>query len=254
MATGVKPADRRLLYFYGVTQSRPAKAFQQTGVDLQSPVESIDCEGLVCWVSQVSAKEFGTALTKNMENLEWLTTASIAHQRAVQAISQAVDMLPARLGTVFRDEHSLAAHIRGHVKQMSKDFERVKDSEEWGVKIFETAPPVTTIPKVRSGKEYLMAKAALLPRTKAAQIPEDEVAEFQSALAEVAEESAPAGRIGSGQRGLAFQTSLLVKRHNRQRLQTVLRRFTQKWAETRRVECSGPWPPYSFISQDSESR
>ena len=69
-----------------------------------------------------------------------------------QAISQELDMLPARLGTVFRDEHSLAAHIRGHVKQMSKDFERIKDSEEWGVKIFETAPPATTVPKVRSGK------------------------------------------------------------------------------------------------------
>lgn len=96
-----------------------------------------------------------------------------------------------------------------------------------------------------------MAKAALLPKNKSVQIPAEELTELQSALGEVAEETAPAGRISSGQRGLLFQTSLLVKRANRQRLESVLKKFSREWAETRRIECTGPWPPYSFVSQDS---
>lgn len=251
MATRLNSTDRRVLYLYGVTQSRPAKLMSQVGVDLQSPVEAIKCENVICWVSRVPAEDFETSLTRNMENLDWLATASVAHQRAIQIIAQHADILPARFGTVFRDERSLGAHIQEHLKQITSDFKRVKDADEWGIKIFETAPPATAVPKVSSGKEYLMAKAALLPKKKSAQIAPEDLTEFQSALDGIAEENASAGRISSGQRGLLFQTSVLVKRTNRQRLEAVLKKFSRQWADTRRIECTGPWPPYSFVSQDS---
>jgi hypothetical protein len=253
MATDLKPADRRVLYFYGVTQTRPAKAVKQAGVDLKSPIEAIECQGVICWVSRVSAGEFETSLAQNMENLDWLTVASVAHQRAIGALAQQTEILPARFGTVFRDENSLRRHIRGRGASLVKDFSRVKDADEWGVKIFETTSVPTVVPKVNSGKEYLMAKAALLPRKKSGQIPSDELSEFQAALDEVAAETAMAGRISSGQRGLAFQTTLLVKRRNRLRMESVLKKFSKKWSGNRTIECTGPWPPYSFVSQDDKS-
>ena len=188
-----------------------------------------------------------------MENLDWLATASVAHQRAIGGIAQHADILPARFGTVFHYENSLRAHIREHVREMEKDFKRIEDAEEWGIKIFETAPVAAPVPQARTGREYLQAKAALLPRRKSVPIPEPELAEFQDALSGLAAESAPAGRISGGQRGLLFQTSLLVKRANRSRLESVLKQFSRKWADSRRIECSGPWPPYSFVSQDSKS-
>lgn len=250
MATRLNSVNRRVLYLYGVTQSQPATLMTQVGVDLQSPVEAIECDNVICWVSRVPAEDFETSLTRNMENLDWLATASVAHQRAIQAISQHADILPARFGTVFHDARSLGAHIQQRLKQITNDFKRVKDADEWGIKIFESAPTATALPKVSSGKEYLMAKAARLPK-KSAQIPAEELNEFQSALDEIAEDRAPAGRISSGQRGLLFQTSVLVKRSNRQRLESVLKKFSRQWAENRRIECTGPWPPYSFVSQDS---
>ena len=251
MATRLKSTDRRVLYLYGVTQTPPRKPISQVGVDLQGPLEPIESERVICWISRVSADDFEISLTKNMENLDWLATASVAHQRAIQAIAQQEDILPARFGTVFRDEESLAAHIQQHLKQISSDFKRVKDADEWGIKVFQATPTTTAVPKVSSGRDYLLAKAALLPKKKAAQIPAEDLSEFQSALAEIAAESAPAGRISSGQRGLLFQTSVLIKRANRQRFEAVLKKFSRKWAEARRIECTGPWPPYSFVSQDS---
>jgi hypothetical protein len=253
MATQLNPADRRVLYLYGVTQSRPARPVRLMGVDLQSPVEAVECEGVICWVSRVSADEFEDSLTENMENLDWLASASVAHQRAVGGIARHADILPARLGTVFRYEDSLRAHIRGHVREIEMNLKRVKSAEEWGIKIFEIAPVAASLPKARTGREYLQAKAALLSRKKPAGIAEPELAEFQDALKDVAEASAPAGRISGGQRGLLFQASLLVKRTNRSRLESVLREFSRKWASSRRIEKSGPWPPYSFVSQDSDS-
>jgi len=251
MATEMKSGERRVLYLYGMTEARPAKPVKQAGVDLKSPIEAVECEKVVCWVSRVSVEEFEQSLATNMENLDWLATASVAHQRAIAALAQNADVLPARFGTVFRDERSLCVHVRGRVKELAKDFKRVKDADEWGVKVFESAPVAAPLPKVKSGKDYLMAKAAMLPRKASAQIPEEELSEFETALEIVSEDTAAPGRISSGQRGLSFQTTLLVKRSNREQLQSVLKKFSKKWAATRSIECTGPWPPYSFVSQDS---
>jgi len=60
--------------------------------------------------------------------------------------------------------------------------------------------------------------------------------------------------VSRGQRGLEWQGSLLVKRPQRGKLQQLIARFSQEWEGRRRIEVSGPWPPYSFVSrgQDQE--
>jgi hypothetical protein len=243
----------RVLYFYGVTESRPANSVQQRGVDLQSKIEPIDCEGLTCWISRVASGEFEKDLAANMENLDWLATASVAHQRAISAIAREAEILPARFGTVFRSEESLRKHIRARVREITQDLKRIKDADEWGIKVFAAKPAATApAPQVRSGKDYLKAKAALLPAKRSRSDMNGEFAKFENALRRVALESAAVGNISSGQRGLRFQTSLLVKRKDRKKLESVLKKFSERWAEARQIECTGPWPPYSFVSRPDQ--
>lgn len=242
-------SEDRVLYFYGITKTRPADLIDHPGVDLQSKIEPIGCEELTCWVSRVSTIEYGEDLARNMENLDWLATASVAHQRAISAIARQAEILPARFGTVFRNEQSLRKHVRSQAGQVHRDFDRIKDADEWGVKVFAMAPPPAPLPKVRSGKDYLKAKAALLPSRKPSAAMNGEFSEFEDALSRVALESATVGNVSSGQRGLRFQTSLLVKRKDRKQLESVLKKFSQRWAEVRQIECTGPWPPYSFVSR-----
>ena len=241
----------RVLYFYGITELRPDHPIQQPGIDLQSNIEAIKCEGLTCWISRVSAVEFEKDLAQNMENLDWLATASVAHQRAISAIAREVEILPARFGTVFRSEESLRKHIRAHTRQIKNDLERIKGADEWGIKVFAAKPAPTPAPQVRSGKDYLKAKAAMLPSKRSPDM-NGEFADFESALQKVALESAAVGNVSSGQRGLRFQTSLLVKRGERKKLESVLKKFSDRWAEARQIECTGPWPPYSFVSRPGE--
>ena len=155
--------SNRVLYFYGVTESRAGNPIQKPGVDLQSKIEPVDCEGLTCWISRVSATDFETDLARNMENLDWLATASVAHQRAISAIAQDLEILPARFGTVFRSERSLRKHIHEKLPEIKKNLKRIKGADEWGVKVFAANPRVAPLAAVRSGKDYLKAKAALLP-------------------------------------------------------------------------------------------
>ncbi len=248
MAAQLKRPDGRVLYLYGISESRPATAAEEIGVAL-SKIEAVDCGGIVCWVSWVSGIDFEQNLAQNMENLDWLAEASVAHQRAVSAIARETEILPARFGTVFRSETSLRLHVRGRARHLKGDFERVRGADEWGVKVFGIPLKSVAVPKVRSGKDYLKAKAALLPKRRESPSANGELEKFEEALKQIASETAKLGNISSGQRGLAFQTSLLVKREDRKKLESLLKKFSESWESRRRIECTGPWPPYSFVSR-----
>jgi Gas vesicle synthesis protein GvpL/GvpF len=239
----------RILYFYGVTQSPAPAKMEELGVG-EARIEAREFEGIICWVSWVPAGEFEKDLARNMENLDWLARASVAHQRAIAAIACQAEILPARFATVFHSEESLRRHVGGRLRQLERDFERVKGADEWGVKVF-TATPAVAPQRARSGKEYLVAKAALLSRRDSSTESQAELTKFAQALERVAVESAAGGTITGGQRGLRFQRSLLVKKSNRKQLESVLARFSRRWAEVREIECTGPWPPYSFVSEET---
>ena len=254
MATELKRAAGHVLYLYGITESAPAGSAGVLGVDRKSAVEPVPCEGVVCWISRVSADEFERSLNQNMENLDWLAAASVAHQRALSAVATQAEVLPARFGTVFRNLSSLRKHVRDGLPGFQKDFKRLKDADEWGVKVFLLpAGAKNVVGAVASGRAYLRAKAALMPRQDSRPQADHELEAFRKELDRVAEETAVVGKVSSGQRGLTFQRSLLVKRANRSRMESVLRKFSERWAETRKIECTGPWPPYSFVSVKAES-
>lgn len=246
--------DRRVLYLYGVTESRPRNIPQRAGVDLMAKVEPVNCDGVICWISRVPALDFEDNLIRNMENLDWLAEASVAHQRVISAIASKTEILPARFATIFRSEDSLHRHIGERTRDLKTDFKRIKGAEEWGLKVFAIQPPNSSIPGASSGKDYLKAKAALLPkpRTQSRSVERRDLAQFYSALKRVAIRVAASGNVSGGQRGLLFQTALLVKRSNRKKLDAVLERFARDWGNSRRIECTGPWPPYSFVSRPDD--
>jgi hypothetical protein len=242
--------DGSLIYLYGITESKPAGIAELAGVDHSGNVLAIRCGDFYVWGSRVPRLDFEENLAANMENLDWLAETSVAHQRVVAAIARKTEILPARLGTVFRSEDSLCKHVNRRALNLQRDFERIKGSEEWGVKVFEIDPRVSARPKVRTGKDYLQAKAALRPKRLGRTAKSNaEIAKFERALARVAAETAAGGNVSRGQRGLAFQATLLVKRANRKKLESVLEQFANAWREQLRIECTGPWPPYSFVSR-----
>ena len=255
MATELKADTGQVLYLYGITEPLAAASAEVPGVDRKSAVEALPCEGVVCWVSRVSGDEFEKNLNQNMENLDWLASASVAHQRVLSAIATQAGVLPARLGTVFRNLSSLQKHVRAGLREFHKDFERLKDADEWGVKVFALPSPApkSVSRTSTSGQAYLRAKAALVPRKDSRPQIDRELEAFRKELDRVAEETAAVGKVSSGQRGLTFQRSLLVKRANRRRMESVLRKFSARWGDTRKIECTGPWPPYSFVSGKAEN-
>jgi len=238
------------LYVYGVTEI-PSKAFSVTaeavdGVGLVEPV----AEGqYLCWASRVSRLEFAESLQKNMEDLEWLAACSIRHQKVLSEIGEVTQVLPARFGTVFLSPESLLTDFREKLPKLKAVFKRISNADEWGVKIFGTAPsrPAAAV-TATSGVDYLRQKAAALQAASAGRH-DEEADRFGEELARISEASVPGGKASSGQPGLIWSGSFLVKRSQKKRFDQVLKRFAEEWAGTRRIDVSGPWPPYSFVSE-----
>lgn len=248
-------ADRLnpLLYLYGITQAPATLAAALRGVDGSSTVEPLDCSGFTCWVSRVRVEEFGEKLAQNMENLEWLADASVRHQRVVGTIHEKQPILPARFGTVFLNRDSLADDVAGRKAVLKASFRRIAGADEWGIRVFAAARTAALRTSARSGREYLQRKSALL-QARPVRTLEPEIKQFADAVARLATASAEGGIVSSGQPGLRWQTSVLLPRPRRPKLEALLARFAGKWQDRLRVECTGPWPPYSFVGEKAHAR
>ncbi len=239
-------------YFYGVSAASTgmlAKKINAIGIDNENRVEAVACAGLLCWVTRTS-EAFVNDLENRMEDLEWLAEAGVLHQRAVAAIGATMDLLPARFGTVFLNGASLEKHVASRAKTIQAAFKKVAGAEEWGVKVFMTAPtgPRGAAFSAASGQDYLRQKAkSLAAQNSRRSAPDAETAKLAVALTKLSRAVAPAGKVSSAQPGLQWQASFLLPRAKRQQWDTVLQKFAQRWGEEKRIECTGPWPPYSFV-------
>jgi hypothetical protein len=242
-------APARVLYLYAISRMPPRRepAIAAEGIDGLSPVEAVRCKDYLCWISRVSKTDFADHITQHMQDLEWLAAAGLRHQRVVSEISAKLAALPARFATVFLTDASLAKHIEEREHALQAAFARVADADEWGIKIFSIAKPkarAATTPS--SGADYLKQKAQLLQPRASKKLDKD-VEEFVSVLKHLSVAGSPGGKASAGQPGLLWHGSFLVARKDRKKLDAALKKYAAQWREVRRVDCTGPWPPYSFV-------
>lgn len=247
-------ANRKLtaepaLYLYGISKvegSRPAK-IKSAGIDDAHPVQPVACGDLICWVSAVEPNGFSEEINRNMDNLEWLALHGVRHQQVVAEIAAKTIIVPARFGTVFSGTQTLLENVEARKSALKRVFGRIADADEWGVKVIAEQRLAPQVPAdIRSGKEYLQAKAARLKRP-----PEHDDAglqEFAAALKKIATDFAPTGKISGAQPDLLWQATFLVPRSRRKQWDQALKQFVKRWSGSRRIEVNGPWPPYSFVS------
>ncbi len=239
------------LYLYAISRSpeNGIPGISAEGIDGAASIEAVRCGSFWCWISRVAKVEFADELPDRMQDLEWLATTGLRHQRAVAEISKHLTILPARFGTVFLTEESLTQHSKQRKKALEQAFERVADADEWGIKVFAAPKQLArSLPKAASGSDYLKRKAELLQPRTAGKL-DDEVKEFVAALTKFSAAASPGGKASAGQPGLVWHGSFLIRRSDRKKLESALKKYAGSWKNTRRIDCSGPWPPYSFVEE-----
>ncbi len=248
--TKAQPAAR-VLYLYAIAKVPKDRlpSIVAEGIDGSAAVEAVTHEGHVCWISRVPRDQFADNLTERMQDLEWLATAGLRHQRAVGEIAAKLASLPARFGTVFLTEDSMVEHLKARKSVLRAAFKRVAKADEWGIKLFAIAPKTTPSIKAVSGADYLKKKAEVLRPQRSKSLGSD-VRSFIESLDVLAVASSPGGKASAGQPGLIWHGSFLIRRKDREQLEAILNQYAAKWHGSRRIDWSGPWPPYSFVGDN----
>jgi hypothetical protein len=248
-----QPVREKVVYLYGITlpekRDGAGVSIAAAGIDGSSQVESQEVVGLVCWFSRVSKSEFADKLAENMENLDWLSVAGVRHQKAVSEIARHATILPTRFGTIFLTLESLEADIKQRKAALLRDLKRFQGSDEWGIKVF-ALPQARPAIIASSGADYLRQKAAQQSRKPGAGDLPSDIKKFSAAVKKISAAAVEqSGKISSGRPDLEWQASFLIRRPKQKELQNILKRFSDAWEGKRRIECTGPWPPYSFVSR-----
>ena len=156
-----------------------------------------------------------------------------------ELMQRSAAVLPGRLGQPFSDEDALARAVRADAGRLKDALSRVRGCVEFGLRALRSERARSS-ERPRGGAEYMRAR-----REEEAELGRL-AAEIHEPLARLARESTR--RVG-GRAGLLLEAAYLVP----------LDRIEPFRAEVARLEssrprlafvCTGPWPPYSFASEN----
>ncbi|WP_200210750.1 GvpL/GvpF family gas vesicle protein [Micromonospora coerulea] len=240
-----------------VVDADPATLTGIAGMD-GSPIRAIRAAGLTAVVSAAPLAEYGEeALRRNLEDLAWLERAARTHHTVVDALSRSGAVVPARLATVHRDDGRVARVLTERRAELVATLARLTDREEWGVKgyVVPGAVPRGAEASVGggAGAAYLRRRRAqLTAREEGQRIAAAAAAAAHTALAGyavAARRHAPQDRRLSGAAtAMVLNGAYLVERAAVAGFSALVGALADRHPELR-LELTGPWPPYSFVTE-----
>jgi hypothetical protein len=245
-------------YIYGIVRGGddgpPAGV---AGVDPRSPLRFVVEGDVRALTSTISLSDFGSeAMAERVKDLDWVEEKVCAHDAVLKEMLATGPVVPCRFCTVLRGEEDVRAVLARHADELAETLGHLDGKKEWGVKVL--APEKSGSngepgPGPASGKAYFLQKKR------------DEQARGESARAvrdaadachhELSELAAGATRLAIGRaRGdtdVVMNGAYLVAYAAADRFQTLVGLLAERYGGLGvRLEMTGPWPPYNFVSLD----
>ena len=192
-----------------------------------------------------------------MVDLEALSRHALAHASIVEFFFHRAPVIPLKLFTLFSEDERARRQLRGRAPQLRRLFARLRGHEEWGVRITAAivdrrSANVDRRTAAASGRDYLEVKKRL--RTEAPAPPRAIVKDVNGvlkALSRLASKTRD-DKFPPPAKGRPYVTGalFLVKTRRRAHWKKQAARLAAS-IEThgRRMEITGPWPPYHFVSR-----
>lgn len=244
----------------------PSPLPEGTGLDGQSPLEVAGYQDLAAVLSPVSLEDFcGTGAEERMRDLTWIGPRVIRHQEVVAGVMRHSPVLPARFGTIFSSPASLTEVLRRCHHTIAGFLDCITDTEEWAVKgmldrsgakekmfSLKLAEEADRLDALSPGKRYFQEQRLRAGCDQDLQHWLKDVArELWAGLRDYAadvRERRVLSREGSGRdQDMVWNWAFLVPVAV---MPAFLARVRKAGAQCAHrgltLECTGPWPPYSF--------
>ena len=194
----------------------------------------------------------GDALQQELQDVEGISRHAFAHASVIEFFFRRSPVIPLKLFTLFSSDEKVRSHVRGRMPSLKRMFVALRGLEEWAVRIFAGEVEAETARTLESGRDYLQLKKRL--QAHAAAPPKATTRAIDGALRSLGRLAAktrkelfpPAGR----GRPYVAGASYLVRGTRRNKWKTHSARIAAALAaQGHRLEMSGPWPPYHFVSK-----
>jgi hypothetical protein len=204
-------------------------------------------------------------IERGLRDLDWVSTCAVGHETVVERFSALPALAPMKLFTLFEsDERAQAAILRDR-RRLERALDRVAGRQEWGVRVmlderraFARAQGRTARGRRNGGRG---AGATFLTRKKAERDATRELVlaarrAMEPVFAEIADRADDARQRGptpaeAGTR-LLLDAAFLVPTRGAARFRKAVERVGKRLArDGYDLTLSGPWPPYSFVAEQT---
>lgn len=194
----------------------------------------------------------GDVLQQELQDIEAISRHALAHAAVIEFFFRGSPVIPLKLFTLFSSDETAREHVRGRLRALRRMFTTLRGLEEWGVRIFAGEAEAETARTLDSGRDYLQVKKRLHQQTMAPsrallRATNSALRSLGRMAAKTRTEALPPPGRG---RPYVVGASFLVKAKRR----NVWKAHAAKVgaalaAQGHRLDVSGPWPPYHFVSK-----
>lgn len=238
------------------------------GISAESGVQIVISGNLGAVVSRVPLSQFGEAvLEEKVQDLHWLEEKVRLHQELLQQIMKERTIIPMKFGTIFQSQERLRDILGEQREHFQALLKNLSGHEEWGVKgyyrqeeLHEYLKSREYSPKLRQGSTGL--GMAYMLRKKFEQEMDSRAADYSRQIGEEAYGRLSGHSVRSTlnkllnrnvtgrEEELFFNGAFLVAKTSQESLLHTVEKFNGEFSNQGIfMEVSGPWPPYSFVSE-----
>ena len=250
-------------YLYGITRCGMAAG---SAVDV-GPIELLELAGVAAVVRRVPLTDFGDAvLQKRLANESELESMVRGHNGVIEAIHARQAILPARFGMVYAHVADIVAVLQSASDLLLRELDRLAECDEWAVHLYADrsivrgdvalgSPAIRRLGEqaavARPGRAYFLERQLRHELESATAQQLTDIA--QSAFERLSGSSIAALSNGSGavadttDEVEILRAAFLVAREAAASFATEVTAAADLSAGLR-IECTGPWPPYSFVT------
>jgi hypothetical protein len=250
-----------LLWIYGVVAAGATLPADLVGV-AGGVVAPVAAEGLTALTTAVPRADFDVEpLRDHLNDLPWLERIAREHEAVLEEVLGAATVVPLRLCTIFEDAAGVQRMLEREHDAFLEALGRLEGRQEWGVKVLldrDRSTPASDEATQEDGLAYLARRRQqLAAREEARGVTAQLVDQVDGALRVVAVDAVrlPAqNRELSGHSGdMVLNAAYLVC--DPAELRACAELLQQRYeAQGVRIELTGPWPPYNFVSSGAEAQ
>jgi len=233
-------------------------------------VERVEARGLAALVSRVPLADFGAGpLRDNLNDLDWLERVARAHEAVLERVLAETTIVPLRLCTIYESEDGVREMLEREHDSLARALDTLAGRQEWGVKVLADEERLTEEARSRSaeaaaleeeldartgGGAYMLRRRLERHVRDAADALASELAEqVHAQLQDWASDAvalAPQNPELSGHEGrMLMNGAYLVETERVDGLRALVSDLEERHRSLGvRIELTGPWPPYNFLS------